>query len=208
MMDQVLTFLGAGHETTATGLSWTLWLLAKDQESQNRLRLEVGPVFAENPQPGYRDLKDLSWLDCVVLESLRVMPPVPLTSRMAEKTDYIDGVLVPKGTFLTIPIRVVNTWKVVWGEDAEEFKPSRWLDLPKNYHSSLSMLSFIAGPHACIGKTMAIIEMKAILAALITNFSFEPAYAGQTAKPTAAITMKPADGMPLLVKRVLPQETR
>lgn len=202
MRDQVLTFLGAGHETTASGLSWTLWLLANDKESQDRLRAEVAPLFVKNPHMDYRTLKDLQWLDCVVMESLRVMPPVPLTIRVADKTDYIDGVLVPKGTALVIPIRVVNTWKEIWGEDAEEFSPKRWLALPKDYHPTFSLLAFIAGPHACIGKTMAIIEMKAVLAALIANFSFEPAYEGQVAKPASAITMKPTDRMPLRVRRV------
>ncbi|KAF8875065.1 cytochrome P450 [Infundibulicybe gibba] len=205
MVDQVLTFLGAGHETTASGLTWTLWLLANDLQSQTRLRTEVSSLLAENPRPDYRSLKDLQWLDCVVMESLRIMPPVPVTGRVAAKTDYVDGILVPKGTLFYIPIRVVNTWKVVWGEDAEEFNPGRWLNLPKDFHPSFSMLSFIAGPHACIGKTMSIIEMKAVLAALITNFEFEPAYVGQVAKPAAAITMKPTDGMPLRVRRVHPR---
>ncbi|KIM37470.1 hypothetical protein M413DRAFT_77217, partial [Hebeloma cylindrosporum] len=99
----------------------TLWLLAKDSESQQKLRAEVTPIFAENPRPGYRALKDLQWLDCVVQESLRLMPPVPMTFRQAAKTDYIDGVLVPKGTLLYIPIRVINTWKEVWVENAEEY---------------------------------------------------------------------------------------
>ncbi|KAG7095348.1 hypothetical protein E1B28_006108 [Marasmius oreades] len=201
MMDQVLTFLGAGHETTASGLAWTLWLLAQDQYSQDKLRHEIRPVFAQNDRPDYKTLKDLKWLDCVIMESLRVMPPVPITVRKAEKTDYIEGILVPKGTLLWIPIRVVNTWKEIWGEDSEEFRPKRWLDLPKEYHPSLSLLSFIAGPHACIGKTMAIVEMKAVLAALIANFRFEPAYEGQKAHPAAAITMKPTDGMPLRVRK-------
>ncbi|KAF8639028.1 hypothetical protein AX17_001780 [Amanita inopinata Kibby_2008] len=202
MMDQVLTFLAAGHETTASGLAWTLWLLAKDTISQCRLREEVAGIFSDNSRPGYRALKDLQWLDCVIMESLRVMPPVPMTFRQAAKTDHIDGVLVPKGTLLYIPIRVVNTWKEIWGDDAEEFKPERWLNLPKDYHPSLSMLSFITGPHACIGKTMAIMEMKTILASLIANYEFSPAYDEQIPLPTAAITMKPKDGMPLRVKRV------
>lgn len=202
MVNQVLTFLGAGHETTASGLAWTLWLLAQDQHSQDKLRDEMGPVFAQNDRPDYKTLKDLRWLDCVIMESLRVMPPVPITVRKAAKTDYIEGILVPKGTLIWIPIRVVNTWKEIWGEDAEVFRPERWLKLPKGYHPSFSLLSFIAGPHACIGKTMAIIEMKAVLAALIVNYRFEPAYEGQKARPAAAITMKPTDGMPLTVKKV------
>ncbi|KAG6866222.1 hypothetical protein C0991_007247 [Blastosporella zonata] len=146
----------------------TLWLLANDEESQKRLRLEVAPVFAYGPRPDYRSLKDLQWLDCVIMESLRILPPVPLTVRSATRDDYVDGILVPKGTLLTIPIRIINTWKVLWGEDAEEFKPQRWLDLPKDHHPVFSMLSFLAGPHACIGKTMAIIEMKAVLAWVLT----------------------------------------
>ncbi|KAF8203351.1 cytochrome P450 [Pholiota molesta] len=202
MMDQVLTFLGAGHETTASGLAWTLWLLAKNPASQQRLREEVAPVFADGARPGYRELKDLQWLDCVVQESLRVMPPVPMTFRQAAKTDYIDGVLVPKGTIFYVPIRVINTWKEVWGDDAEEFKPARWLNLPPKYSATTSTLSFIVGPHACIGKTMSIVEMKAVLGALISNFEFEPAYEGQVPQPTAAVTMKPKDNMPLRVRRV------
>ncbi|KAJ7643629.1 cytochrome P450 [Roridomyces roridus] len=202
MVDQVLTFLAAGHETTASGLSWTLWLLANDQESQRRLREEVTPVYKANPRPDYRTLKSLVWLDCVVNESLRVLPPVPQTMRMADTTDYIDGVLVPKGTLLNIPIRAINTWKQVWGEDAEEFRPARWLDLPKAYNSTFSMFSFITGPHGCIGKTMAVSEMKAVLVAVIANFEFNPAYVGQVTHPAAAITMKPEDNMPLLVTRV------
>ncbi|KIK58654.1 hypothetical protein GYMLUDRAFT_694329 [Collybiopsis luxurians FD-317 M1] len=202
MMAQVLTFLGAGHETTASGLAWTLWLLSKDIASQEKLRAEITPFYAQNPRLDYKTLRDLQWLDCVVMESLRVMPPVPLTLRESGKSDYIDGTFIPKGTLFWIPIRVINTWKEVWGDDAEEFRPDRWLNLPKDYNSTFSTFSFIAGPHACIGKTMAIVEMKAVLAALIANFTFEPAFEGQQAQPTTAITMKPADGMPLRVKRI------
>ncbi|KAF7297213.1 hypothetical protein MIND_00954400 [Mycena indigotica] len=202
MVDQVLTFLAAGHETTASGLSWTLWLLANDLTSQRRLREEVTPIYTTNQRPDYRTLKTLTWLDCVVNESLRVLPPVPLTLRVAQETNYLDGVLVPKGTIINIPIRVINTWKPVWGEDAEEFRPERWLNLPKAYNSAFSQFSFIAGPHGCIGKTMAINEMKAVLVALISNFEFTPAYPNQVAHPAAAITMKPEDNMPLCVTSV------
>ncbi|KAF5375769.1 hypothetical protein D9757_009010 [Collybiopsis confluens] len=224
MMAQVLTFLGAGHETTASGLAWVckaslsslstviclltfypsadVMVVSERPVSQARLRAEVTPVHTQNPRMDYKTLRDLQWLDCVVMESLRVMPPVPLTLRESGKSDYIDGYYVPKGTLFWIPIRVINTWTELWGEDAEAFRPDRWLNLPKNYNSTFSTFPFIAGPHACIGKTMAIIEMKAVLAALIANFIFEPAYDGQEAQPTTAITMKPADGMPLKVKRI------
>jgi cytochrome P450 len=107
----------------------TLWLLANDPESQRRLREEVTPVYAANPRLDYRTLKSLEWLDCVVCasiytfphsrsglfsisrnESLRVLPPVPQTVRVAEKTDYIEGVLVPKGTMILIPVRLSTSF--------------------------------------------------------------------------------------------------
>ncbi|KZT23874.1 cytochrome P450 [Neolentinus lepideus HHB14362 ss-1] len=202
LIEQMLTFLGAGHETTASGLAWTLYLLACNQEAQSKLRAEVSEVISTNPRPDYRTLKELKYLDCVVQEGLRVLPPVPITYRKAGRDLWFEGVRVPKGTLFTIPIRAINTWKEVWGDDAEEFRPERWLDLPPSYHPTFSTLSFLAGPHGCIGKTMAVMEMKAILAVLIANFEFHPTYEGQKAKPTATVTMKPSDAMPLKIKMV------
>lgn len=120
------------------------------------------------------------------MESLRVYPPVPMTIRKAGKSDHIEGVFVPKGTLLYIPIRVINTHAGFWGADAEAFRPERWTDPPAGAHT---FQSFIIGPHHCIGRTMAIVEMKAVLALVIAHFAFEPAYEGQVAHPTAAVTM-------------------
>lgn len=120
------------------------------------------------------------------MESLRVYPPVPMTIRKAGKSDHIEGVFVPKGTLLYIPIRVINTHTGFWGADAEAFRPERWADPPAGAHT---FQSFINGPHHCIGRTMAIVEMKAVLALVVAHFAFEPAYEGQVAHPTAAVTM-------------------
>ncbi|KAM6491116.1 Cytochrome P450 [Amanita muscaria] len=202
MVDQVLTFLGAGHTATAIALTWALWSLAIDQNSQTRLREEVTPVVEANPHPEYGTLKGLQWLDCVVMETLRLFPPIPIDQRVAGKTDYIGDVLVPKGTVIYIPISAINTYKGTWGDDAAEFKPSRWLNLPKGYNPAFSSMAFLAGPHTCIGKTMALMEMKSMLALLVANFTFEPAYEGQVAKPKGGINMNFLDGMPLLVKKI------
>ncbi|KAF7328581.1 hypothetical protein MVEN_02546200 [Mycena venus] len=182
----------------------TLWLLANDPESQRRLREEVTPIYEANPHPDYRTIKSLTWLDCVINESLRVLPPVSDPVRVAAKTGYIDGLLVPKGTVFNIPARsasipVINQRKEFWGDDSEEFHPARWLDLPKACNPTFSTYTFLSGPHGCIGKTMAVSEMKAVLLVLIANFEFAPAYKGQIAHPAAALTMKPEDNMPLRV---------
>ncbi|KIL62982.1 hypothetical protein M378DRAFT_128247 [Amanita muscaria Koide BX008] len=202
MLDQVLTFLGAGHTATAIACTAALWSLANDQESQTKLREEVTPVLNDNPHPDYRTLKGLQWLDCVVNETLRIFPPIPMDERVALKTDYLGDVLVPEGTVIYLPLSVINTNKKVWGEDAEEFKPSRWLNLPKAYNPNYSSLTFLTGPHACIGKTMAVMEIRSMVAFMIANFTFEPAYEGQVAKLRGGISMNFLDGMPLRVKRV------
>ncbi|KAI0093728.1 cytochrome P450 [Irpex rosettiformis] len=204
MMEQVLTFLGAGHETTASGLAWTFWLLSTHPKIQEKLRAEVAPVLAHNPNPDFRTLKGMDYLNYVVMESLRLFPPAPMTVRKSAKGDFVDGVWVPKGTLFYIAIRVINTYKGFWGNDAEEFRPERWAELDKapDYHPTHSFQTFINGPHHCIGKTMAIVEMSAVLAIIIASFKFSPAYPGQKAHPTAAITMKPADNLPLLIEPV------
>ncbi|KAH8827394.1 cytochrome P450 [Flagelloscypha sp. PMI_526] len=209
MMDQVLTFLTAGHDTTASSITWTLWLLANDQDTQQRLREEVTAVFEANPRPEYRELKDLPWLDSVVMESVRLMPAAPVSTRYVTKTGVIDGHVIPAGTHILIPIRAINTNKDVWGPDAEEFHPSRWFNLPPEVQKNMNMnfLSFLAGPHSCIGKTMSLMETKAAIAKLVMIFVFEPTHSGQVAHPIGAVTMKPADGMPLRVRRVEPAKS-
>ncbi|KAM6504223.1 Cytochrome P450 [Amanita muscaria] len=202
MVDQVLTFVGAGHAASAITLTAVLWFLANDQKAQSRLREEVTPIMEGNAHADYGALKGLQWLDCILMESLRLFPAVPLEAGMANKTDYVGDILVPKGTVIYIPIAVVNTDKGTWGEDAEEWKPSRWLDLPKEFNLTYSFLSFYAGSTACIGKTMAFMELKMTIARLITNFTFEPAYDGQVLNLETGISTIFVDGMPLCIKRV------
>jgi len=185
-----------------TFITQSLWLLATHKAVQRKLRAEVAPLVAADPNPDFRSLKQMDYLENVVMETLRLFPPVPMVVRQAAKGDYIDNYWVPKGTLIDISIRAVNTCKDFWGEDAEDFRPERWTNLPKTDHATQSFQSFIAGPHHCIGKTMAIAEMKAVLAILIANFEFEPAYPDQVPKPTAAVTMKPADNLPLRVRPI------
>ncbi|KAF9055322.1 cytochrome P450 [Hymenopellis radicata] len=201
LMDQVLTFLIGGHETISSGLSWTLWLLATHKDCQDRLREEVLSAFIPF-KPDYKQLKSLPFLDCVIMESLRLMSPIPIISRMARETCTIKGMAIPKGTFMHICIRNINTSEDLWGEDAENFRPERWLNLPDTYHPTFSRITFSTGPRNCIGKNMAILEMKAILTSLITKFEFSPAYQGQTPKADHIISYKPVDGLPLKVRAI------
>lgn len=202
MITQVLTFLGAGHETTASGVSWTLWNLATHPEIQDKLRKECKELMDQDERPPYSAIKSLTYLDAVINESMRVTPPVPRTVRMASKATYIDGLYIPKDTLLPISNRAVNMDPEVWGPDADEFKPERWFNLPEKYDRTFSMITFIAGAHACIGRTMSYLEMKAVICILVSNFRFEPINKEQSPVMDTLITMKPQGGLPLKVFKV------
>ncbi|KAE8222389.1 hypothetical protein CF319_g4405 [Tilletia indica] len=195
----VLTVLGAGHETTASGMTWTLYLLAQHQDVQDRLRAECQELLSVYENPPFEKLKELPLLNAVVKESLRVEPPVPATVRQASASSVVDGVFIPKGTVIFIPSLVINTDIYgPWGADAHEFKPERWLTLPDKYDPSLSLMTFIAGTHMCIAKQMAQTEMALMTCMLIANFKFEVP-PGYTAVRESSITMRPVSGLPLLV---------
>ncbi|PWN46321.1 cytochrome P450 [Ceraceosorus guamensis] len=204
IQNQVLTFLGAGHETTASGAAWALWELAQNQRVQNKLRLECQELISRRANPEYQDIKHLKYLNHVVQEVMRLRPPVPHTARQARKTSTIDGVLIPKGTLIYIPNWVCNTDPEVWGQDALEFRPERFDELSEKYNKTFSILTFIAGAHHCIGRVTAENELKALLCTLIANFEFHKKDPEQTVKRTSAITMKPQGGLELLVKRAGP----
>ncbi|CBQ69575.1 related to Cytochrome P450 [Sporisorium reilianum SRZ2] len=202
MITQVLTFLGAGHETTASGVAWTLWNLATHQDIQDKLRKECKELIDQDERPPYSAIKGLAYLDAVINESMRVTPPVPRTVRIASKASYIDGLYVPKNTMLPISNRAINMDPEVWGPDADEYKPERWFNLPDKYDRTFSMITFIAGAHACIGRTMSYLEMKAVICILVSNFKFEPVSKEQSPIMDTLITMKPKGGLPLKVSRI------
>ncbi|KZT61471.1 cytochrome P450 [Calocera cornea HHB12733] len=188
---QILTFLGAGHETSAAGLSWTLLSLAEHPEVQRKLRAELSQV--ENDSPGMDALDSLPYLDMVMKESLRLHSPVPLTTRTARRDDEIplsrpvldkngkshNSIRVQAGDSIGVEIRAMNNSKLLWGEDAYVFRPERWSEsfvcaneIPGIYAHSLT---FIGGERTCIGYRFSIIDMKAILFTLIRSFEFAQA---------------------------------
>ncbi|KAF8823953.1 hypothetical protein HHX47_DHR9000464 [Lentinula edodes] len=192
VISQVPTFLVAGHETTSTAVTWALYALTQDKEIQCKLREELLQVSTESPTMDI--LNSLPYLDAVVRETLRVYSPVTGTERVAMKDDILplgvpftdkngevhNDIRVRKGDLFNIPVLAVNRSKALWGEDARDFKPERWLTpggVPSNVASIPgvwgNMLSFLGGAHACIGYRFSLVEMKALLFVLIRAFEFE-----------------------------------
>lgn len=142
LVDQMMTFLAAGHETTASALTWAVYLLAKHPKMQRRLRDEVHAsqlpslVEAAPPQSSLSSsaecsltaelLDQMTYLNAFCRETLRLFPPVALTIRTASKDTDICGHFIPKGTTIIIPPWAVNTSRKLWGPDGREFSPERW----------------------------------------------------------------------------------
>ncbi|KAG0366608.1 cytochrome P450 [Gamsiella multidivaricata] len=215
LKDQILTFLAAGHETTSVTVTWMLHVLSIYPEAQKRVRNELLTELGrpdENKPLTYDALNALPYLNACVKELLRFIPPVPTTSRIASEDDNILGYEIPKGTQVFLSPAALHKLKSVYGEDAEEFKPERWMDpatLTDNQtttkHVTPDMhwayVPFLTGPRNCIGSKFALIETKILLYYLLVDLEYHPS-PGFTFKKAARVTWRPMPGMKLLVKRV------
>ncbi|KAI1334059.1 cytochrome P450 [Xylariaceae sp. FL0016] len=181
MRDQVMTFLGAGHDTTATGVAWTIHLLSTHPEIQSRLREEVKDHMPflfdketrfDSEQVAIADADQLPYLDNVCRESLRYIPPIPMTVRQSLADDTLGGYKVPAGTVIYCLANAINRLPSYWGPTADEFDPDRWDDLPKTFTAN-AFMTFLQGPRGCIGRKFAETEMKILLCCLLSMFEFK-----------------------------------
>ncbi|KAK0205791.1 cytochrome P450 [Desarmillaria ectypa] len=182
--------LFAGYETTSISLTWALIELCKNIDIQNKLRTEL--VQFGNTDPTWEQLNSsLPYLDAVVHETLRTHPAVIETARVAAEDDIlplatpvvtksgetINSIFVGKGTLVTTPIGMLNRSEELWGPDAKEFKPERWLEdsapRAKEIKGHRHLLTFVNGPRTCLGKAFALAEFKAVLFVIVKNFAFE-----------------------------------
>ncbi|KAJ7668936.1 cytochrome P450 [Mycena rosella] len=172
----------AGHETTATTLTFTLWDLARQPAIQDRLRAEV---LSHGRDLSYDNIQKLEFLDAVLKEGLRLHPVtaqterVPLQDHVIPLSTPVDGIgvtlRIKKGQVIHIPFVSLNTSPHAWGPTASVFNPSRWLeesDPASRPHGWNGLLSFSDGPRNCMGWKLAVLEMKIILATLIRSIVF------------------------------------
>lgn len=159
LVDQMMTFLAAGHETTASAMVWAIYALCQNPEYQVRLREEVRanlPSTNDKSSPMTSEILDkLPFLHAVCNEVLRMYAPVSLTLREAANDTSIQGHLVPAGTKIVLAPNAVNLSKALWGPDADRFNPDRWMGSGRanngGAESNFSFLTFLHGPRSCIG---------------------------------------------------------
>jgi cytochrome P450 len=199
LRDEVMTLFLAGHETTANALSWTWYLLAQHPEVEDKLRAELQSVLADRT-PTAQDLPRLPYTERVVLESMRLYPPVYGFSRQAVEPCTIGGFAIPAGTTLIMAQWVLHR-DPRWFPDPERFNPDRWTpeftkQLPKYVY-----IPFGAGPRVCIGNTFAMMEAILVLAVLAPHIRFR-LVAEHPVIPWPSITLRPKHGIQATAERI------
>ncbi|KAH8664236.1 cytochrome P450 [Xylariales sp. PMI_506] len=172
IVDHLINFTAAGHETSATTLTWALYVLATRPDIQNRLRTEARTFLEQHPHPDYDHLSSLPFMNNFCREVLRMYSPGHLVWRETTRDLVIDSVFIPKGTQMEMTIAVLHYHPKIWGENAHVFDPDRWDHLTGDAASPYAWEPFIQGPRMCPGKNFALIEIKTMLLELVSAFQF------------------------------------
>lgn len=180
LRDSVMSILAAGRDTTATALTWFIWLISTHpkieakilEEIQNKFQMKTGEPWKF---PIYQTLNELVYLHATLCETLRLYPPLPFNHKAAVKPDMLpNGQRVQKDTEVIISMYSMGRMEEIWGQDCHEFRPERWIS---NKGTIIEMPSFKfnvfgAGPRACVGKELAFREMKIVAAAIVWSYDF------------------------------------
>ena len=195
LRDNLLTFIVAGHETTALALSWSLYLLAFDPEAQQRARAEARTVLGDRIADA-GDLADLPYSRQVIREALRLYPPAALLLRTALAADEIGGREVRPGDTMMLPIYALHRSHCHW-DHPDRFDPERFSD--PSAANDPAYIPFGAGPRACIGSGFAMQEAIIMLTALVARFQFSLP-PGREPEPVMILTLRPKGGVWLNVE--------
>ncbi|WP_323780655.1 cytochrome P450 [Thalassovita sp.] len=190
LRDNLLTFIVAGHETTALTLGWALYLAAFDPQVQQRAHAEARAVLGTRAATA-GDVAQLPFIRMIVDEALRLYPPAGLISRTALKPDTLGGRDIRPGDTVILPIYALHRSHLYW-DDPDAFRPDRFAD--RKAIARYTYLPFGDGPRICIGASFALQEAVIILATLLARFRFTPV-PGRDPKPVMIITLRPEGGV-------------
>jgi cytochrome P450 len=196
--DEVMTFVLAGHETTSNALGWTFMLLSEHPTVRRKLQAEIDEHWDEDLSPVER-VKNMTYLEQVLDESMRMYPPAWTIEREPIEDDEIRGYHIPAGCVLvTAPYLVhhnPDVWRNPQGFDPERFAPER-----REVHHRYAHFPFGGGPRKCVGADFAIMEAKLILAETLRRFDLDLAGYAEV-EMEANVTLHPMEGMPMTVAR-------
>ncbi len=196
--DEAVTFMIAGHETTANGMGWMWYLLALNGWARDRMLDEIDTVLGGRT-PTAEDIPLLPWTSACFQESLRYFSPIWVVPRTAISDDEIDGHHIPKGSTVLVPVNAVHHDPRFW-DDPQRFDPTRFMPEHARDHHRFAYLPFGAGQRICIGRTFALMEATLITAMMSQQFTFE-AVPGHPVAPEATLTLRPRRGVRMIARR-------
>ncbi|KAL3675673.1 hypothetical protein R1sor_025621 [Riccia sorocarpa] len=199
--DNGLTFLLAGHHTTASLLTWSMYMLALYPLWQERARAEV-EEFCGDGEVEWNTLAQLKTLSMILSETLRLFPPIPLIGRRCVKENSVGPYVIPPGVEIMIPTAVIHRDKEFWGDDADQFQPMRFANgLGKASKHILAYLPFGSGPRSCIGQNLALAEARTVLATILPMYSWSLS-PGYLHCPEVSLTLQPKFDLPIVMQRL------
>lgn len=192
LRDEAVTFLVAGHETTAVALSWTWHLLARHPDAERRLHTEVDAVLGRRV-PTLADLGELRYARMVIEESMRLFPPVWATNRQAYGDDVVGGQTVRRDETVTVSPWVTHRHPAFW-EEPDAFDPERFTPERSAARPEYAYFPFGGGPRRCIGNQFAMMEAQLILTMTAQAFRLA-AVPGHPVEPDPILTLRPRHGV-------------
>ncbi|XP_008808400.2 cytochrome P450 94A1-like [Phoenix dactylifera] len=203
--DILISFVLAGRDTTPTALTWFFWVLSSKPEVVEKIREEIKSIRSRHKNHDSEvltldELREMGYLHAAVSESLRLYPSVPLLARESKGEDELpDGTHVGKGWTVMYSPYAMGRAEGIWGKDCGEFRPERWMeDGVFQPTSPFRYTVFHAGPRMCLGKDMAYIQMKAVVASILEGFELE--VVEKRGKYQLSMTMRMEGGLPVRVK--------
>ena len=196
LRENLLTFIVAGHETTALTLAWAFYLCAFDESVQDAARAEAQAVLGDRVAEA-GDVAHLPLVRRIVDETLRLYPAGGFLSRTAQATDRLSTAQIRPGDTVTVPVYGLHRHRALW-EEPDAFRPDRWSGAKA--FDRYQYLPFSDGPRICIGASFALQEAVVILASVLARFRFS-AVKGRDPKPVMILTLRPEGGVWLEVAR-------
>lgn len=197
LIDQLGVFFLAGHETTASALTWVFYMLAEQPEWLARLREEIDPYMSEGDL-SFEATKKLPLTRAFFKEALRLYPPITFVPRVALENVEIEGKRLPRGALVMIAPWTLQRHSKYW-EDPHAFKPERFLPENEKNLTQGAYIPFGQGPHLCVGAGFAQVESLLIMSQLVSKFDFE-LLPGQKVIPAARLTTRPAEQVIMRVR--------
>jgi cytochrome P450 len=197
--DQTLTFLAAGHATTASTLGWTFYQLSQNPQVRQKLLEEIWRVLGHDRPPNVEDLEQMPYLEMVVKESMRLFPPAWALLRYAREDFDLEGYHLPAGTFVGLSHYVTHRLPIYW-TNPESFWPERFSAAHHEPKEAFAYFPFGAGPRTCIGMPFAMMEARLLLATILQRFTPELAPEANV-KPQPLITLIPQYGLPMILHK-------